>query len=287
MNKTKVLLGKTFRILAIGILTVLSLLNFLAILLLTPLVRDSLDVPQIVWVFHKIFNIFFLVIFIYGIYLLIRNNQKYLKLFGYFLPAYYIFLTIYRFFFITHGQFENVDLNNFLLYFSPLGLMFAGYKMEPNRIEKPNDVLESLSTSAPNANQPFSPLQYQGFIVRGIANLIDQVLIFLPLIIFALMTKTGSDNSEIYITIGSIIFFVYLIIAEAIWAQTLGKKLFGIKVMMQDGKSCTVAGAILRNVFRIVDVIFGGYLLALIVMTITPKRQRIGDLIAKTVVVKL
>lgn len=285
MDKFKTIIGVLFRIVVIGILSILSLLNLLTVLL-SPLYRATLEVPQIVSVFHKIFNIFFLVVFVYGIYLLIRNNRKYLKLFIYGLPAYYLFMTIYRFFFITHGQLENIDLNNFLLFFAPLGLMFASYKLEPTKIESVGTSQENLSMSASSVNGPFSPLQYQGFIVRGLANIIDQILVIVPLVAIASLTKTGSANSEAYMTIGGILFFIYLIVAEAAFGQTFGKKLFGIKVMMQDGKSCTMMGAILRNIFRLIDVIFGGYLFAIIIMTLTPKRQRVGDLIAKTVVIK-
>lgn len=285
MDKAKVLIGKTFRILAIGILVVSSLLNLFAIFL-SPLSRAFYQVPQIVSVFYKIFDIFFLAIFIYGIYLLIKNDQKYLKLFGYFLPAYYLFITIYRFFFITHERFESSDLSNFLFYFAPLGLMFFSYKMEPNRVGKISNSPGILSIPTATENEAFSPLQYQGFIVRGLANIVDQILVILPLIAITTMINTGSVNSETPIIIGISLLFIYLIITEAVWGQSLGKKLFGIKVMMQDGRKCTVLGAILRNTFRIIDVIFGGYLLAIIVMMLTPKRQRIGDLIAKTVVVK-
>lgn len=285
MDKFKTIIGILSRMLAIGVLSILSLLNLLTVLL-SPLYRSTLEIPQIVSVFHKFFNIFFLVVFVYGIYLLIRNNRKYLKLFTYFLPAYYLFMTIYRFFFITHGQLENIDLNNFLFFFAPLGLMLASYKLEPNQTGNTGSNQENLSIPIASTNEPFSPLQYQGFIVRGLANIIDQILVIVPLVAIASLTKTGSANSEAYMTIGGVLFFVYLIVAEAVWGQTFGKKLFGIRVMMQDGRKCTVMGAVLRNVFRLIDVIFGGYLLAIIVMTLTPKRQRVGDLIAKTVVIK-
>lgn len=285
MDKAKVLIGKTFRILAIGILAVSSLLNLFAIFL-SPLSQVFYQVPQIVSVFYKIFDIFFLIVFIYGIYLLIKNDQKYLKLFGYFLPAYYLFITIYRFFFITHERFEGSDLSNFLFYFVPLGFMFFSYKMEPNRVDKIASNPENLSLSTASENSPFLSLQYQGFIVRGLANIVDQILVILPLVAITTMINTGSVNSETPIIIGILLLSIYLIITEAVWGQSLGKKLFGIKVMMQDGRKCTALGAILRNIFRIVDVVFGGYLLAIIIMTLTPKRQRVGDLIAKTVVVK-
>jgi uncharacterized RDD family membrane protein YckC len=285
MEKTKKIIGVLSRIIAIIILAILSFLNLLTVLL-APLYRATLDVPQIVSVFHKIFNIFFLVVFVYGIYLLIRNNRKYLKMFMYFIPAYYLFMTIYRFFFITHGQFESTEPSNFVILFVPLGLMFVSYKIEPYKAQVAGSNGENLTTQTTLTKEPLSPIQYQGFIVRGIANIIDQILVILPLVAIASLTNTGSNNEEAYMAIGGILFLVYLIVAEAIWGQTLGKRLFGIQVMMQDGRKCTILGAVFRNVFRTIDMIFGGYLLALIVMTVTSRRQRIGDLIAKTVVIK-
>ncbi len=280
MSKAKKILGVIIRFFAVAILSILSLLNLFAVLL-APLSRDISQMPQIVSILYKIFNIFFLVVFVYCTYLLIRNNRKYLKLSAYFLPAYFLFMTIYRFFFVTHGQFEGADFSNFLFFLAPLGLMFISYKLEPVGISQ-----ENLLMTDHSANEPFSPLRYQGFIVRGLANIIDQVLVIVPFVAIASLTKTGPAYSETYMTVGGLLFFAYLIIAEAVWGQTLGKKLFGIKVMMQDGRKCTVLGAILRNVFRLIDVIFGGYLLAIIVMTLTPRRQRVGDLIARTVVIK-
>lgn len=285
MSRAKKILGVIIRFFAVAILLILSLLNLFAVLL-APLSRDLSQMPQIVSVLYKISNIFFLGISIYCTYLLIRNNRKYLKLSAYFLPAYFLFMTIYRFFFVTNGQFENADFNNFLFFLAPLGLMFISYKLEPSNAESVGISQENLPMSNLSANEPFSPLQYQGFIVRGLANIIDQIVVIVPLVVVASLTKTGSAYSETYMTVGGVLFFVYLIVAEAIWGQTLGKKLFGIKVMMQDGRKCTVLAAILRNVFRLIDVIFGGYLLAIIVMTLTPRRQRVGDLIARTVVIK-
>lgn len=285
MSKAKKILGVIIRFFAVAILSILSLLNLFAVLL-APLSRDISQMPQIVSVLYKIFNIFFLVIFVYCTYLLIRNNRRYLKLSAYFLPAYFLFMTIYRFFFITHGQFESADFSNFLFFLAPLGLMFISYKLEPSNVESIGTSQENLPMSNPSASEAFSPIQYQGFIVRGLANIIDQILVIIPFVVIASLTNTGSAYSETYMTIGGVLFFVYLIVVEAVWGQTLGKKLFGIKVMMQDGRKCTLFGALLRNVFRLVDVIFGGYLLAIIVMTLTPRRQRVGDLIAKTVVIK-
>ncbi len=278
MNKAKLILGKFLRLLAVVALIVLTFINLLTILF-SSFARTFYQVPEIVVISNKIINGFFIAVFVYGIYLLIKNNRKYLRLFGCFLPAYYLYLTIYRFFFITHGQLEGTDIGNLLVYMAPLFMMFVGYKMEPQ-------ATKSVVSSAPETG-PFSPLQYQGFIVRGLANIIDQILVSLPLITIASLTDAGSNgNQETYIAIGGLLFLVYLTLAEAIWGQTLGKRLFGIKVMMQDGRKCTWVGAILRNVLRIIDMVLGGYILGIAAITLTSRRQRFGDLIAKTVVIK-
>ncbi len=280
MEKIKKMAGVVSRFGAIIILLILMLVNFLSILL-APLSKNFFEVPQIILIVHRLFDIFFGVIFIYCLYLLIKSNKNYLRISTYFLLAFYLFTTLYRFFFITQGHLETTDLNNLLFFLAPLALMFISYKLERPGIDK-----DTLVTNNFTSNVPFPSFQYQGFLVRGLANIIDQILVLFPFFAIISLTKIGSINSETNIAIGAILFFIYLIITESIWGQSLGKKLFRIKVVMEDGKKSTIIAAILRNLFRIVDVIFGGYLLALIVMTLTQKRQRVGDLIAKTVVVK-
>ncbi len=127
-------------------------------------------------------------------------------------------------------------------------------------------------------------MQYQGVLVRGIANSIDQLIIGVPL--YLLLTGVLEYTQESSLGIVALILIMYFILLEALYGQTLGKKLFKIKVMMSDGKKCTFMGSILRNFGRILDALLGGYLLGIIIMILTPQKQRIGDLLAKTVVVR-
>ncbi|MEM7783003.1 MAG: RDD family protein [Planctomycetota bacterium] len=86
--------------------------------------------------------------------------------------------------------------------------------------------------------------------------------------------------------------------------QTPGKRMFGMRVISTDGHSIDAVQATLRNFFRLLDtmpmvtpslyiavanpiewMMLPTFAFGLIVMTISPRFQRIGDLIAGTVVV--
>jgi uncharacterized RDD family membrane protein YckC len=58
-----------------------------------------------------------------------------------------------------------------------------------------------------------------------------------------------------------------------------------IKVIREDGKPIDMNQALIRNILRIIDGIFG-YLIGVILIWRSDKKQRLGDRIAKTVVVK-
>ena len=68
--------------------------------------------------------------------------------------------------------------------------------------------------------------------------------------------------------------------------QTLGKIATGIKVLSQDGKPITVQQALIRNLLRIVDGLPFFYIVGIIIASSSPLKQRFGDKIAKTVVIK-
>jgi len=79
-----------------------------------------------------------------------------------------------------------------------------------------------------------------------------------------------------------ILYFTYF---EGSSGQTLGKKALGIKVVKEDMKNLTYGDAFIRTILRIIDSL-GFYILGLIVILVSQKKQRIGDLAAHTVVVK-
>jgi uncharacterized RDD family membrane protein YckC len=68
--------------------------------------------------------------------------------------------------------------------------------------------------------------------------------------------------------------------------QSPGKKIMKIKVIRLDGAPPRLADYLLRWFFRPLDMLFG-YMVAVVCVAITPKEQRIGDLVAGTTVVRV
>lgn len=79
--------------------------------------------------------------------------------------------------------------------------------------------------------------------------------------------------------------FLYHSLLEGIWGKTIRKKICGIIVLKEDFTKCTIGRGFLRNLLRIIDSFFY-YLVGTIAITGTLKWQRLGDLVAGTVVVR-
>ena len=81
-------------------------------------------------------------------------------------------------------------------------------------------------------------------------------------------------------------FWCYFFFLEAFRdGQTIGKKWMSIRVVMDDGYPITLEAALIRNLIRIVDLLFGG-LVGGFFMLLTARAKRLGDMAASTVVVR-
>lgn len=80
--------------------------------------------------------------------------------------------------------------------------------------------------------------------------------------------------------------FLYFWVGEARWTRTLGKRLFDLRVVRTDGGRVGYGAAFVRTLLRCVDWLPALYLAGAIAVSLTPKRQRLGDLAARTVVVR-
>ncbi len=79
----------------------------------------------------------------------------------------------------------------------------------------------------------------------------------------------------------------YAIFLEGLWSgQTIGKKLFGLRVIQESGVRLSWLQAFLRNLTRPVDRLPLFYLVGGLSALFTPSQQRLGDLLAGTVVVR-
>ncbi len=79
---------------------------------------------------------------------------------------------------------------------------------------------------------------------------------------------------------------LYFVLSEGLGnGQTIGKRAQGIRVRMADGTPVGLEAAILRNLLRPADLIPPPYLIGLASIFLSDRAQRLGDLVAGTVVV--
>ena len=78
----------------------------------------------------------------------------------------------------------------------------------------------------------------------------------------------------------------YYLVLESYRGQTLGKMVAGIRVVDEvTGDRPAFRAVLVRTTLRLVDGI-AAYLVAFVTVLVTPKRQRLGDLAAHTIVVR-
>jgi uncharacterized RDD family membrane protein YckC len=120
---------------------------------------------------------------------------------------------------------------------------------------------------------------------RLIASFLDNFIAFATMLFMvALVPKE-------FPTIKAILFFLvylaYFIVLEALWSRTLGKYFQGLIVRKLDGTRCDWTAALIRGGLRILEVnplLFGGIPAGLVII-LTSRKQRLGDILAQTVVV--
>lgn len=111
------------------------------------------------------------------------------------------------------------------------------------------------------------------------------MIIFQVLSIAAAALGLQQQIMGFQLILGSLGAFVYFILFEGLWnGQTLGKKVMGLRVRMADGTPITFGAALGRNLIRPADLLPGSYLVGVAAMFLNPRSQRLGDLVADTVV---
>ena len=130
--------------------------------------------------------------------------------------------------------------------------------------------------------------QTAGLAERIGAYLIDAVLVIVYLVsAFWALVRLGINSQWLFIAAYLPAFFYHLACEITFNGQSLGKKQLNIKVVRLDGSPATLGGYILRWILRPVDIgIFSGAV-AVIVVAMSSKGQRLGDMAAGTTVVKV
>lgn len=120
---------------------------------------------------------------------------------------------------------------------------------------------------------------------RLIAVFIDHLIAFaLTMLVVAFVPESLPILKAVFFFL---IYFAYFVLLEALWSRTLGKFFQGLVVRKLDGSRCDWKAALIRSALRIVEVnplLFGGLPAGLVIIA-SERKQRIGDLLAGTLVV--
>jgi uncharacterized RDD family membrane protein YckC len=123
---------------------------------------------------------------------------------------------------------------------------------------------------------------------RILARLLDSLFIIPLILIVAIIAPVSTTVAVVLgIIFGALGFVFYDLLCEVFFnGQSLGKKIMKIRVISLDGGRPRFSQFLLRWLFRIVDFALGGGLVALLCAALSDKTQRVGDLVAGTVIVR-
>ena len=129
---------------------------------------------------------------------------------------------------------------------------------------------------------------YAGFWRRLLASLLDNItwiLFYLWIYVWVVGGAfLASDTAGILaLLVFFSLWFNYFAFCEWRWGQTIGKNATGVEVRSRDGaRRLTYGQASIRNLLRLIDF----FVIGEVMISTTRRKQRLGDLAAKTVVLR-
>lgn len=128
---------------------------------------------------------------------------------------------------------------------------------------------------------------------RVLARLIDGVLmaIIAGLSIIAGIAISDLVDPAVLIVLGVLLAAVFIVFYDLLFetfmnGQSVGKRIMKIKVISLDGGRPSFGQFLLRWLFRIVDFSLTSSLCGLICVAVSDKKQRVGDMVAGTTLIK-
>ena len=144
-------------------------------------------------------------------------------------------------------------------------------------ITGPMDVPGSVPPPGAPAPVPAAPARVTGLKKLDNRRVIARLIDIAPVAVPAMLVADGLTEELFFLALNLIYFFL----CEALFAQTLGKHVMGLRVMTPEGGAPTVNAISVRTVLRLID---DGPIGALVIVLSRDRRQRIGDLLAGTAV---
>ncbi|MBI3854666.1 MAG: RDD family protein [Planctomycetes bacterium] len=170
-----------------------------------------------------------------------------------------------------------------LLFFFSCSLVFLGLTLLRER----GRIASEKADSPPPPGPPVA-----GILPRAMAYVLDLVLLFPAFLAAAGLLAVSLDDMDDphYLTLMAVIAGVemaYHFVMEWALGWTLGKKILGLRVTEMNGSRLTFRGALIRNLARLLDAqVPFGMILGLALMIKTKRRQRLGDVAGRTMVIQ-
>ncbi len=116
--------------------------------------------------------------------------------------------------------------------------------------------------------------------------IIAYVIVIMATFVFG-RSQGFSGSSQVILVLLALPAVFYDLASELLLnGQSLGKKVMGIKVISLSGEQPSFSQYLIRWIFRLIDFTFSSNMVGVIMVAATEKKQRLGDLIAGTVLVK-
>ncbi|WLT31946.1 RDD family protein [Geothrix sp. PMB-07] len=130
-------------------------------------------------------------------------------------------------------------------------------------------------------------LRPAGPVARLWAFAADQALVWIALMVVGIgLAFLGPLGLGLWLILAFFAQWLYPVFFEVLGGgRTLGKRWVGLRVLMADGRPVGWSPSLIRNLLRVVDGLPGAYTVGLISLLLTRDFQRIGDLVAGTLVV--
>ncbi|MHA4893496.1 RDD family protein [Pedobacter sp. PWIIR3] len=127
---------------------------------------------------------------------------------------------------------------------------------------------------------------------RIAARLIDLAIFFVTYIVFIILglvvtfSRMGDVLTGLIITYAVCYVFYNLVFEIIMNGQTVGKRIMKIRVISLDGGQASLGQHFIRWLFRLVDFVLTAQVGGLICIAVTENKQRIGDMVAGTTLIK-
>ena len=102
-----------------------------------------------------------------------------------------------------------------------------------------------------------------------------------------LLRPAGDTGVAVFTSIAFALIFFYDVLFEVLGGgKTPGKRASGLRVVGPSGRPIALVRSAVRNLLRLIDILPGFYLVGMVVIFVTQRNQRIGDLVGGTYVVR-